>query len=223
VNLVFAAAKGQWEKAYKAEYGHVARAATAAVRDGASDLKTRGRAIIGASGLGRRFQNAFRVEVYPRSGSSVDAAMFAHHNIPYAGVFQTGEGIAGRPLMWVPLPGVPHRIGPRHMTPRNYQQLVGPLHFDERPGHKPILAAYARGVRQPKRVTMASLKAGSALARLGVREKRGRHGTPGVVSVPVFVGVSSVKMPRRFDLRPVFQRASQALGPAYQRHFRSGV
>lgn len=224
MKLVYAAAKGQWKQAFDQQYGGVARAATAAVKDGASSLKVKGRGVIAASGLGRSFQSAFRVEAYPRSGASVDAAMFAHHNIPYAGVFQTGSVVSGHPLMWVPLPGVPRRIGPAHMSPRNYEALIGPLHFDERPGRKPLLSAYVRGTRAPrKRISMSSLKAGSALSRLGVRESRGKHGTAGVVSVPIFVGVSSVKMPRKFDLRPVFQEVRRGLASSYFRYYKAGV
>lgn len=221
MRLVFAAARGEFEKAFKEKYGIVAKAATGAIKDGAAQAKTRGRAAIGSGGFGRRWQNALRVEVYPRSGQSVNAAMYIHHNIPYSSVFQTGATLRGRRLLWLPVPGAPLKIGPRRMTPANYQSLVGPLHFVENPGRRPLLAAYIRGARVPRRATLSALKAGSALARLGVTESRGKHGTAGVVSVPLFFGVSSVRIPKKFDLRPTFEQVSRGLGDAYFKHYRA--
>ena len=74
--------------------------------------QAKGRADIAAAGFSRRWQNAFRVDVFPRGRKvSVDAAAWVFHKIPYAEVFEEGATIRGRPYLWIALPGTPTRIG----------------------------------------------------------------------------------------------------------------
>ena len=57
----------EFERSYRDYvYGTMAAAATAAVREAADTVKSKGRANIAAGGFGRKWQNALRANVYPR-------------------------------------------------------------------------------------------------------------------------------------------------------------
>ncbi len=111
VGLVFSAPRGQFRAAFERKHQMIATAATGAIKDAANQVKRQGRAAIRRAGFSARWQNAFRVDVYPRAGESIDAAAYAHHNIRYAGIFESGGTIPGSPLLWLPLPTAPQRIG----------------------------------------------------------------------------------------------------------------
>src|SRR5207253_846581 len=76
----------------------IAKAATAAVREAGEIAKRNGRASIAAAGFSRKWQNALRVNVYPPQGDSMRPAAFLFHKIRYAGVFEEGAVIGGKPL-----------------------------------------------------------------------------------------------------------------------------
>lgn len=193
-------------------------AATGAMDDVNQYVKEKGRAVIAAAGFSRKWQNALRADRYPKTGFSLRPAVFVHHNIRYAGVFQRGAQISGSPLLWLPIEGtLPQRIGGRRMTPKVYEETIGPLHSVNNPGRPPFLAAYMRG-SSGGRVTLSRLRAGAALAKLGVRARRGEFGGQGVVSVPVFIGLNSVQLRARFDLDKVFAAARQQIPDFYLRH-----
>lgn len=199
----------------------IANAATATINDARNEAVRQGRAAIASAGFSNRWQNALRGNVYPARTKSIDAAAFVYHRIHYAGVFETGARISGSPLLWLPLPGVPRKIGGRRMTPANYTAQIGPLHFVNVAGKAPMLAAYMRGSGRSK-VTIGALRVGSALGRLGVRpgerSARGRQ----VVSVPIFVGIRAVSLRARFNLRAVFRRIDALVPALYFRHWRAG-
>src|SRR4051812_37062518 len=108
LKLVYAAVKGELEDAIEAKYRPIARAATLAIKSAAELVKTEGRADI-ARALSQRFANAWRVNVYPKKGTSADAAVYAFHRIPYAALFEEGGTVHGRPTLWLPLPSAPKK------------------------------------------------------------------------------------------------------------------
>lgn len=223
LKLTIAAAKGQYDKAFQALQQPIARAATAAIEETRQQVLREGRAQIAAGGLGAKFANALRGTRYPRSGYSVNAAAWIHHAAPYAAIFEHGGRIAGQPLLWLPLRGVPQTIGGRHMTPRLYEQQIGQLHTIRAKGHRPMLAGYMRG-RAKSKVTLGKLRAGAALARLGVtRRSKSDLGRAGLVSVPLFIGLDAVNLKKRFDLAPVFERARAQLAEKYARQIAAGT
>ena len=177
----------------------MAAAATRAMRETGARVKREGRAAIAAGGFGTRWQNALRVTVYPEKGESIEPAAYVKHKIPYAGVFETGARIGGRPLLWLPLSNVQQRFAGRHMTPRLYVQAIGPLHTLKRPGKHPLLGGYVTLNASTEKLTVAKLRA-------GMRAKPSRR-----KSVPVFVGISSVELHQRFDLASVVKAAGDAL------------
>lgn len=134
-----------------ATYGKqsMAEAITLATRQAADRLKTAGRQAIAAGGFGPRWQNTFRVEVYPRDKPSLTPAVWVYHKIPYAGAFEYGSTHSGKPLMWLPTKNAPARIGVSKATPRLYVKNIGPLKSAQA-GRTPLLVA-TKGVARNKR------------------------------------------------------------------------
>lgn len=202
LRLVYSAVKGELGQALQAFSVPIAAAATGAIKDAAAQIKTQGRAAIASGGFGQKWQNALRIEVYPKSGTSINAAALAHHKIPYAGIFETGGTIAGKPLLWVPLTGTPARIAGMRFTPRLFTSLIGPLVLIKRPGKRPLLASPISG-RPTSKITVA-------------RFRRGQQGLGKNISLqPIFVGVPSVQIRKKFDLQAVFLSAQSSLPTFY--------
>lgn len=220
--LVFAAVRGQFAQAMERDRQAIAAAGTSAIKDAAAQAKREGRASIAEAGFSRKWQNALRVDVFPKRGDSIDAAAFVHHNIAYAGIFERGGTIHGSPLLWVPLPAAPRKIGGQRVTPRVYVERIGSLHAIKRPGKRPLLAAYVtRAPGAGRSVSVASLRAGARRARRGQANAAfgGRASSRfAVVSLPLFVGVPAVHLRKRLSLTAVFNRARATLGPAFIKH-----
>jgi hypothetical protein len=215
LRLVVSAVKGQFTDAIQAMYQPIAVAATAAIHDAGALVLRDGRAAIASGGFGPKWQRTLKVNYYPGRAVSAKPALLAYHKIPYAGVFETGARIGGSPLLWLPLGSLPAKIGGRRMTPRNYAAAVGPLHSIRAPGRRPMLAGYMPlGKRGPGKITLPKLRAGARASRNGR--------TAGLVSVPLFVGVTQVQLHKHFDLQAVFEAARASLGPAYLRHIQAG-
>jgi len=208
LSLIYSAVQGELDQALRAIYQPIAAAATGAIKDAAAQIKTEGRAAIAAGGFGQKWQNALRVEVYPSRGISANAAALAHHKIPYAGIFETGGTIQGRPLLWIPLTGSPARISGQRFTPRSFTALIGPLVLIKRPFKRPLLASPISG-KPTSKVTVA-------------RFRRGQQGLGRNISLqPVFVGVPTAQIRKRFDLQAVFERAQAGLGAGYLSNLRT--
>lgn len=195
---------GKPREAFEGLIEPVAKAGTAAIDLVGRDIKTEGRANIAGAGFSKRWQNALRVNRYPRRGVSSSAALWIYHKIPYAEVFESGATIHGKPLLWIPLSTAPKRIGRMKMTPKNYIANVGPLVSINNPGKPPLLAAPYSG-RVRKRTTLAGLKRGAG---------------QGGGLVPVFVGISTISIQKRFALRSIFRSAAGKLGSYYAAQFR---
>ena len=199
----------------------IAIAATGAIKDAAAQIKREGRANIASAGFSARWQNALRVNVYPEHRLSLEPAAFAFHKIPYAGVFERGAQISGNPLLWIPLSGMPLRIGGQHLTPKSFNEQIGPLHSVNVPGRAPLLAAYMPAGSRIGRVTVSRLRRGAALSRLKIQQRRGDLlAGAAVVSVPIFFGISAVNIRKRFDLTGVFRAAQEGLPAGYKRNLR---
>lgn len=189
-------ARGFVETIVKEMERPIAKAATAAVREAGEIAKRNGRASVAAGGLSRKWQNALRVKIYPPQGDSIRPAAFIYHKIQYAGVFEDGAVIRGQPLLWLPLPGVPIRRG-HPMTAAQYARSVGPLVSVERPGRPPLLFAKPRAGR------------------------RGRRAGAGAERKPLYVGLSSVAIHKRFDIKGAVQKAAAQLPQLYAKNLRA--
>lgn len=182
----------------------IAAASTAAMREGARELKAKGRAAV-SSGLSARMAHAFYAKVYPESGASLSPAIVAGLKIKYASVFQDGTTISRAKLLWLPLDSAPLGRGGKRITPKEYNETIGVLYFIEHPGKPPLLAAVVRETDARARKT-------PSLRLL----KRGRNpgGKGSVRLVPLFVGVPSVTDPKRFDVNAIARDVAAGIGDA---------
>lgn len=206
LKLVYSAVKGEFADAIAKIQRPIAKAAMGAMKDTQNFVKQTGRAKIAAAGFSVKWQNALRVDIFPMRGTSLNPAVFVHHNIIYAGVFEEGATIGGKPLLWLPLPGTPARIGNGRFTPANYRRTIGQLVPVNRPGKPPLLLGFIQGgKRSVGKITARKLKAGQVTKQQ---------------LIPLFVGISRVNIRGRFGLAGVFQTARNNLGSAYFSHLR---
>lgn len=190
-------AKSFAETIFKEFQTPLAKAATAAVREAGELAKRDGRASIAAAGFSRKWQNALRVNLYPPQGDSLRPAAFIFHKIRYAGVFEDGAIIGGQPFLWLPLETVPLRRG-QPVAPSQYVKSVGPLVSVQRPGGPPLLFPKYRSARR----------------RGGKTSTRDRK--------PLYVGLTSIAIAKRFNIKGAAQSAAAQLPSLFEKHLRSG-
>jgi hypothetical protein len=185
------------DKAFENAFGSmertIARASKSAVIEMAKNLKQQGRANIIAGGLGKRVANAYRVDTYPTRRDSINAAALAYSKAGFLDVFERGDTIRGNPLLWVPLASTPQKIGRQRMSPKLYNERIGPLVSIVRPGKPPLLAGQIstnrRGQKRKGKVTLSALR-------------RGNSGQASQL-VPLFIGLPSIKEKDRLSLRSI--------------------
>lgn len=168
----------------------LAKALTNVFKAGGALLKERGRGAIARGGFGGKWQSAWVVKTYPKGGASLHPSIWAHHKIGYAAEFQDPETISGRPLIWLP---IQQNTGGGHWTPSKWPgKLRGGRH-----GGKPILFGQV------------------AVTRAGKIVKHPRKGSSHRLAwVPLFVGVRTVRDPKRFDLVGVAEGVADEIGSA---------
>lgn len=202
---------GLWAEFARQTQARMARAVTLTMQDVAQDVKTGVRSAIASGGLSRKHQNAFRTKVFPRQGDSMSAAVWGASNIDYENIFQRGGTIrpVSRRWLWVPTKQAPPKIGGKHTTIKSYLQSVGPLQFIKRPGHPPVMVAkVTRRMSSTKGFSVSSLRRGSAAHAQGKKTQL----------VPIFVGLTSVTIRRRFNVDPVYEAARSSLPSKYASH-----
>jgi hypothetical protein len=208
MKFVYAALKGEFEEALRGKYKPLAEAGSAAMIETANTIKTEARQNIASAGFSKRWQNALRVDVYPKRGVSLNAAALIYHKIPYADVFETGATIRGKPRLWLPLKSTPKKIGNKRMTAERFSKEIAPLRFIRRAGKPPLLAAkmaVSRGQAESSnlgKVTLAKLRKGATGAGI-------------IRAVPLFVAVDSVKIRDRLSIREITKNAADRLGEIY--------
>lgn len=210
MKIVTKADAGQWLKATNAYESIMAKAATLAMRDVGKDAVTKGRAAISAAGFSPKFAGTLRVINKPASGYVLNPAAYIHSTINYADVFETGKTITGNPFIWLPLPSVPAIAGREHMTPRQYIRNVGPLVTMRRPNGLPMLGAVVKG--PPKAQPF-----GRFATRARLRKGIGGKGSV-TQTIPLFVGVPSVHIPKKFDVKAAVEQAFNNIGEFYVDH-----
>jgi hypothetical protein len=212
MNLKFNVPAGQWIKATDLYQALMAKALTGAMKDVGKLGRDRGRQAIAAAGFSDRFANSL-VAKLPTQDSLAPTA-YIHTTINYADVFERGAVITGKPYIWLPLPTVPAGPGRPHMTPKQYVQNVGPLVTMHRAGKPPMLGA---------RVAIGSLRpqpfgrfVGRRVLRRGISM---RHAAQQTQVIPLFVGVPSVSIPKKFDVHAAVQEVFSHLDEFYRQQF----
>jgi hypothetical protein len=173
------------------------KAVTAATREAGTGLKTAWRGQITGAGLGRRLANTIRSAQYPAGKPSLNAAAFVWSNAPtIIGAHDTGPLIRSKNGFWLAIPLPAAGRGPRgsKITPGEWERRRGlRLRFVYRRTGPSLLVADGR--LNSRGLGVAS------------RAKTGR----GRSSVPIFLLVPQVKLPKRLDLNRDADRAQDAL------------
>ena len=198
----------------------VAEAATKAMREAGEIAKKEGRATIAAAGFSKRWQNTLRVDVFPSGKKiSVNPAANVYHKIPYAGVFEEGAEIRGKPKLWLPLPSLAvKRVDRKKVTPKLIQTLLPSaekLQTIKRGGKPPLLAVKVRLSKAKADASQQSITAADIRRGAGKGAKNGR-----VVSVPIFHGLDSVNIRKKFNVYKVCRDVRDRLAQLYYKNFR---
>ena len=216
MKLVVDAEGGQWEKA-TTEYERImATAATKAMRQIGKLAEKAARQAVGAAGFTSNVQRTIQALNKPPSGYVLNPRVWLHSTVNYLDVFETGRTITGSPYLWLPLPNVPPNtgsgtkfgglIGRPHMTPSQYIRKVGPLITMRRPNGLPMLGAIVEGPgTRPSR---------GRLRRTFLKQRFG-EATRKTHVVPMFIAVTSITIPKKFDTEQAAKTAVDGLEKAY--------
>ena len=169
------------------------RAVTAAMREAGTGLKSAWRLQITGAGLGSRLANSIRSQNFPRSGESLDAAALVWSKAPViVGAHDTGPLIRSKDGFWLAIPTEAAGRGLRggKISPGEWERRRGlRLRFVHRRRGPSLLVAEGRV--NSRGVGVAS------------RSKTGR----GRATVPIFLLVPQVRLPKRLDLARDADRA----------------
>jgi hypothetical protein len=179
-------------------------AVTRGVFDAGRGLREDWRGQVRASGLGSRLANSVRQADFPRSGASLRAASLVWTKAPdILHAFDGGVLIRGKDGLWlaIPLPaaGVTG-LGRQRITPWRWEQRTGMrLRFVYRRNGPSLLVA-----------DDARLNSRGLAAAKGGRRRRDGVLT-GAQTVPVFLLLRQVKMPKKLDLDGLARDATARL------------
>jgi hypothetical protein len=170
------------------------RAVTASVREAGAGLKLGWRGQIVGAGLGTRLANSIRSEVFPRAGASLNAAAVVWSKAAVIiGAHDAGPLIRSRNGLWlaIPTPAAGKALGARRITPAAWERKTGlRLRFVYRRTGPSLLVADS---------VRLNARGHAAVSR----SKTGR----GQATVPMFLLVPQVKLPKRLDLARDAERA----------------
>lgn len=182
----------------RAEVAAGQRAVSTTMHQVGGGLKEDWRGQITGAGLGRRLGNTIRLAVYPKGRDSLDAAALVWSKAPVIiGAHETGPLIRARHGFWlaIPTPAAGKAARGQRVTPAGWEKKTGvKLRFVFRRRGPSLLVADA--VRLNTRGMAAVSKS-----------KTGR----GQVTVPIFLMVHQVKLPKRLDLARDAERALAAV------------
>lgn len=207
-SLVYAVVSGDLEKQFLELQKDIAKAATAAVKEADGLVKKESQAALSSAGFSGRSSRAMRSVITPKTGDSINVSADFFLRPAYLNIFETGGTITGKPLLWLPLPTVPLGAGGKRLTPKQYTERIGPLH-SARGAKTPLLVG--KGSRQ--QILRATSKAVRFRKRAGLSQ--------GTVNVPLFVGVPSVNIRKKFDLAAIVARTRAKLGEFYLKNVKA--
>jgi hypothetical protein len=173
------------------------RAVSKAVSQAGNSLKAAWRAQITGAGLGTRLARTIRSETYPRGRPSLNTAALVWSKAPeILGAHDAGALIRSRSGFWlaIPTPAAGAGSGGKRLTPAEWERRRGlSLRFVYRRRGPSLLVADGR---------LSSRGLGVAS-----RAKSGR----GAASVPIFLLVPQVRLPKRLDLARDAEQAIDSL------------
>ncbi len=175
------------------EYLAGERAVTAAMDRAGRAVKRAWRGQITGAGLGRRLANTVRARRYPEGTPSMNAAALIWSKAPeIVGAHEEGSLIRSKDGFWLAIPV--DRVAKRMRGPRNAR--ITPHIWEERTG-KRLRFVYRRG-RFPLLVDDGTARARRTSDPLSFKASKRRFRRN--VTIPIFVLVPQVKLPKRLDL-----------------------
>jgi len=198
MKLTIDAKGGQWQRAATEWERIVAKAATRGMRATLKDAVAAGRDEIAGAGFGSAFQRTLVGKMLSGSKEVLNPKAWIHSTINFADVFEEGKTITGARLLWLPLPPVPlfpvsPGQPPRQLTPKKFMQVTGQKLILIKPrGKAPMLVLKGEQVTSLKRP---------------LRRGRGRQAKQQPRIIPMFVGVSTVNIPKKFDVHGAIDKA----------------
>ena len=173
------------------------KAVTTAMREAGTGLKAAWRAQITGAGLGPRLARTIRSEAYPKGKPSLNAAALVWSKAPViVGAHDTGPLIRSKTGFWlaIPTPAAGKSTRGGRITPGGWERRTRlRLRFVYRRRGPSLLVAEGR----------LNTK-GRAVAS---RSKTGR----GLTTVPIFLLVPQVRLPKRLNLARDAERARDAV------------
>lgn len=224
-----------WKDAAKQIEGTIFGAARGAFQDLAAQVQSKARAEIAGAGFKGKWVTGFKTYIFPRVPGPNDVTeltMRGFHSYNIANVFERGANAAGKPLLWIPLATAPNSVNGKATTPARLIAAGVRLHKITRGGKnilvgniirpsarskKRTLVKLARGrFVQSGKVTLAQLlNAQRNIRRTQVRRAFGVAGGYQTVSIPLFVGVSSVEIRRKFNISAIYEQGRDDLPELY--------
>lgn len=210
MKLTVNAAQGQWVRETSAAGKIAATGLTKAMRETGRLAAAAANQNIHAAGFASR-KWEMRPKNYPSSGVSLLPEVWLHSRVNFEDVFEEGKTIHGNPWLWLPLPSVPNWPGDstRQMSPKKYIQTIGPLVTMRRKGKSPLLGAVVTG-------RLKAQPFGRFVTRARLRKGRGGKGQVSVI--PMFVGVRTVTIEKRFDVKSAIDAVVERLPGLYAQY-----
>ena len=182
----------------KAELAAAELAVTAGIAEAASGLQTAWRGQITGAVLGQNLANSIRKKLYPTTGASTRAAAVVYSNASkVVDAFDRGVIIRSKSDFWLAIPTAAagkKGIGNQRITPGRWEQRTGQrLRFIYRRGQPSLLVAETR-LNSKGRAVVSKSKTGRGLA-----------------TVPIFILVPQVKLPKRLSLEGPAREAEARL------------
>lgn len=175
-------------------------AVTRAVGVAGAQLQSNWRGQVASSGLGQKLARTIRKSVYPSQTTSLHAAALVWSKAPVIiDAFERGVLIrsANGFYLAIPLPAAGAKgVGGKRITPGGWERRTG----------RRLVFVYRKG-RHPLLVDQGVIPGGRAPA-FGERKKRGRKN----LSIPIFVLVPQVKLPKKLSLLAAADAAQASLG-----------
>ena len=182
----------------KAELEAAERAVTAGVAQAAGGLQIAWRGQITGAALGQSLANSVRKKLYPTSGASIRAAAVVYSNASkVVDAFDRGAIIRAKDGVWLAIPTAAagqKGIGNKRITPGGWEQRTG----------QRLRFVYRRG--QPS-LLVAEIRLNSKGRAVASKSKTGR----GLTTVPIFLLVPQVKLPKRLSLEGPAREAEARL------------
>lgn len=205
-----------WSDGMSQNQKTMALAATAAYRDAGDAAKLGARTNIASAGFSKKWQNALRMAVYPKApAASLRPAIQVWHKIPYSNVFETGAHITPEQnLLWLPVTGLPTSANRERITPITFERLTGQdlTYFRDPNTGTPVLGVQIKtNAKGPTKLSLTRLR-------------RGANGKTGVLNtVPVFVGIRSVDIPRKFAIGKVMDDVAGSIPGRYVHYMKEAT